>query len=523
MKRYFNILFFFSFVLVYSASNAEFDKEKFAIWNLNYASFLVDEGRYLEAIEAYDSAIDSSVKDKTIYNSLLQKAVVFSIYLNLPDEALLIYDRIYNEFSQMAETALYQKALLLFESSYYKQSIKIMQKYQQQFPNGKFIFHVEVLLNQAENYSNKKTKSKRLDTEPILRILISKNGKHKQIKNVKLIAPTMKINHRDTPILTGNTFEFYNKNNRITICHNKKTIHLDSIEELFIESNHPIIFITKKKHRMYRGKICLKPIKGKLQVINYVLIEQYLRSVVPCESISSWPKETLKAQIIAARTYAYKKLLSRREWDFDLYDDTWDQVYGGVEKETNKINKIIQETRGIIIITKKMKPIQAFYTSNNGGFCADVNAIFGLKNLFYLKAKPDYDSSKANLANWTRIRSTKEIEELLSRRHLAIGSIKRIYPTQKGPSGRVLKIKIVGESKEIEIKSKPFLTGGGLKLPEILFNVTKKNDKYIFQGHGFGHGVGYSQWGGYIMGRKGKNWKEILSFYYTNTNFATFW
>ena len=105
------------------------------------------------------------------------------------------------------------------------------------------------------------------------------------------------------------------------------------------------------------------------------------------------------------------------------------------------------------------------------------------------------------MANWTRTRSKKEIEKLLLHRHLDIGVLKDIYPVKKGPSGRVLKIRIVGDQKEIEIMSKPFLTGGGLKLPEILFTVTKQNDNYIFQGHGFGHGVGYSQWGGYIMGK----------------------
>ncbi|ETR64891.1 MAG: stage II sporulation protein D, partial [Candidatus Magnetoglobus multicellularis str. Araruama] len=205
---------------------------------------------------------------------------------------------------------------------------------------------------------------------------------------------------------------------------------------------------------------CLKAMNKKLYVINYIFIEQYLRSVVPCESISSWPGETLKAQAIAARTYAYKKFISKRSYDFDLYDDTWDQVYGGVEKETKRTDKMVEQTKGIII-THNKKPIHAFYTSNNGGYSADVKSIFGLKQMVYLKAKPDLASSKAQMANWTRIKSKKTIEKILSDRHLTIGSLINIYPTQRGPSGRVLKIKLIGDQKEIEIMTKPFLTGGG--------------------------------------------------------------
>ena len=312
---------------------------------------MVDEGKYLDAIEAYNSAIDSSNNNKTISQSLLQKAMTLSMHLNLPDEALLIYDRIYYEFPQMADSALYQKALLLFESSRFKESIKIMHNYQRQFPDGKFIFHIEAILNKAYLLIDKKIKTEQYETEPILRVLISKNGKQKQIDNIKIVSTSMKVYHKDTLVITGDEFEFYNKNNKIIVYHNKKPVHSGLIEEIDIESNHLIEFASKKKYRLLRGNLHLKAVKGKIRVINYVLIEDYLRSVVPSESIPSWPEETLKAQTIAARTYAYKKVLTRRKFDFDLYDDTWDQVYGGVKKETKKTDKIIQKTRGIIIVS----------------------------------------------------------------------------------------------------------------------------------------------------------------------------
>ena len=72
------------------------------------------------------------------------------------------------------------------------------------------------------------------------------------------------------------------------------------------------------------------------------------------------------------------------------------------------------------------------------------------------------------------------------------------------------------------MRSRPVLTGA-LKLPEILVDIRKEGDVFVFNGRGWGHGVGYSQWGGAGMGKEGKKYREILAFYYAGSEVRRMW
>jgi peptidoglycan hydrolase-like amidase len=145
--------------------------------------------------------------------------------------------------------------------------------------------------------------------------------------------------------------------------------------------------------RDYRGEMQLiLNARGRINVVNALPMEQYLRGVVPMElSPGAYPAvEALKAQAVAARTYALAHRNQSREADFDLRDDTRSQVYGGLTAERDLTNRAVEETRGVVALYTndegRLVPIDALYTANCGGRTENNEVIFGGKPLSYLRS-----------------------------------------------------------------------------------------------------------------------------------------
>ena len=152
----------------------------------------------------------------------------------------------------------------------------------------------------------------------------------------------------------------------------------------------------------YRGEIhlVLNP-RGRINVVNVLPLEDYLRGVVPMElSPGAYPEiEALKAQAVAARSYALARLGRHLDEGYDLVDDTRAQVYGGLSTERELTNRAIDETRGIAAVFPneegKLVPIEALYTANCGGSTENNDEVFGGKTVPYLRAvscSPDRQS-----------------------------------------------------------------------------------------------------------------------------------
>ena len=141
----------------------------------------------------------------------------------------------------------------------------------------------------------------------------------------------------------------------------------------------------------YRGRIEVVPNRrGTLTVINTVDLETYLRGVVPKE-MGPWTfpiVEALKAQAVAARTYAVTNLGKRSEEGYDLLDTVSDQVYGGADAEQSLSDTAVQQTAGLVA-TYNGKPIQALFMADCGGSTVDVSWVFG-GDAPYLKAATCY-------------------------------------------------------------------------------------------------------------------------------------
>lgn len=141
------------------------------------------------------------------------------------------------------------------------------------------------------------------------------------------------------------------------------------------------------KGKWYRGKLIVKNTNGRLTVINDIDLESYLRGVLPVEMSPSWEYEALKAQAIAARSFALANLGKQAKFGYDLKDTTADQAYGGASAETNITNQAIDDTLGLVL-TYDMKIISAYYFSAAGGMTS--NSIWGT-DLPYLRAVPSFD------------------------------------------------------------------------------------------------------------------------------------
>ena len=169
-----------------------------------------------------------------------------------------------------------------------------------------------------------------------------------------------------------------------------RTSNEASEEESRIRTGPAVVRIGKTD---YRGEInlVLNP-RGRINVVNVLPLEEYLRGVVPMElSPGVYPEiEALKAQAVAARSYALAHLGRHLDEGFDVVDDTRAQVYGGLSAERELTNRAIDATRGIAAVfendDRRLVPIEALYTANCGGRTENNEEVFGGKPVPYLRA-----------------------------------------------------------------------------------------------------------------------------------------
>ena len=177
---------------------------------------------------------------------------------------------------------------------------------------------------------------------------------------------------------------------------------------------HPVRYNEKP----YRGRLeVFANTKGTLTVVNVVPLEEYVRGVVPNElSPGGWPElEALKAQAVAARTYAVSNLGRFAAQGYDLTPDTRSQVYGGRSTEHPLTDRAVHETRGRIL-TYKGASVNALYTSTCGGRTEDGENIFGGAPVAYLRGRECALEAGEHFAALD-VRTTREPASLKSAEH----------------------------------------------------------------------------------------------------------
>lgn len=160
-----------------------------------------------------------------------------------------------------------------------------------------------------------------------------------------------------------------------------------------------LIFSTNKnafifsKGKWYRGSMLAQVRGNGITVINDVSLEYYLLGVVPSEMPSKWNQEALKAQAIAARSYAIANLGKRGSKGYDLKDTPEDQAYGGASAETKETNMAVKSTLGEVLVYNN-KVIPAYYHASAGGHTRNASAVWS-RDLPYLASVPSFDDGIA--------------------------------------------------------------------------------------------------------------------------------
>ncbi|MCD7780520.1 MAG: SpoIID/LytB domain-containing protein [Candidatus Gastranaerophilales bacterium] len=161
-------------------------------------------------------------------------------------------------------------------------------------------------------------------------------------------------------------YQFKSKGNEIAVVSNKKEYKLGT-NQVLIKTKTPGFLCSKKA--WYRGDFILNNWGNSgITLINDVELEDYLKGVVPSEMPSKWNTEALKAQAIAARSYAVATRTAGKHSSrgFDLVDTTADQVYGGASAEKATTSQAVEDTKGIVLVQDK-KVLPTYYHASSGG------------------------------------------------------------------------------------------------------------------------------------------------------------
>lgn len=344
-------------------------------------------------------------------------------------------------------------------------------------------------------------------------------------------------------------------------------------ENSMVASKNNITSVDKRK---YNGNFYVDSINNAL--INNVNLEEYIYSVVSGEMGSSFEMDALKAQAIAARSYAISNLKKYIKHGYNLTNDIYSQVYLGVNNVNDKIRKAVDETKGLIA-SFNGEIINATYSSSNGGVIASSEEVWGNKYPYLVMKYDPYSTNTPNV-NWKVEVSRDNLDELLAQK-----TNKRNFTglrLQKNALGRVKDVVVSYNDGDVKLSANKFrLIFGSSKFKSTLFDVNKKventnvkpmpkkektvivastpgpnegvvfdivkltddeldkvskvqnigssaeaggqniietsidlTDKYVFYGKGFGHSVGLSQYGANEMAKQGFKYLEILNFYY---------
>ena len=317
----------------------------------------------------------------------------------------------------------------------------------------------------------------------------------------------------------------------------------------------------RKETQVFAGTLRLVVEADKIVAINELPVERYLTSVISSEMSATASKEFLKAHAVISRSWLLAQMEKRKQLDaggsgffsfvkkddelirwydredhtiFDVCADDHCQRYQGITKQSSPaVEQAINETRGQVL-TYDNEICDARFSKCCGGQTEEFQYCWEDTPKPYLtsfhdpycntsdkhilsQVLNDYDQETPDFYRWTVEYSQEQLSELVNRKLKDdFGTITDLIPLERGKSGRIWKLKIVGTKKTFTI-GKELEIRRALSETHLLssaFEVEKSGDKFILHGSGWGHGVGLCQIGAAVMGEQGKTYDEILLFYY---------
>jgi stage II sporulation protein D len=254
-----------------------------------------------------------------------------------------------------------------------------------------------------------------------------------------------------------------------------------------------------------RGDVVVLKGKTQLAAVNVLPLEDYLVGVLGGEMPKSFPPEALKAQAVAARTYALNKKLEQYGQPYYLGSSVISQVYRGLEVEDERTRDAVVATRGLVL-TWQLQPIEAYFHASCGGRTESGLDALG-RDLPYLKPV-DCGCGRLPTSHWTLELKPADLKPL------GVQKPSALKVQGRSPTGRARRVDLGTRTVDaVTFRERV----GYMKLKSLHFDVEKHRDGWTLSGHGFGHGAGLCQWGARVYADKGWDYRKILQHYYPGT------
>lgn len=296
----------------------------------------------------------------------------------------------------------------------------------------------------------------------------------------------------------------------------------------------------RHEDQTFKGKLSFANDETEIWAVNELPLEDYLTSVISSEMSAEASLEFLKAHAVIARSWA---LAAPKEHTlFDVCADDHCQRYQGLHRITNEnVVRAVRETAGQVL-TYDGQICDTRYSKCCGGQTEIFSTCWEDVDVPYLQSIPcpycnthdphilrqvlnGYDQETTDFYRWTVTYTQQQLSELVSRKlGIDFGTVLNLIPLQRGPSGRIFQLKIVGTKatkvigKELTIRralSESHLYSSAFEVETCTLN--EGEESFILHGRGWGHGVGLCQIGAAVMGEQGFNYEQILQHYYPGT------
>lgn len=317
-------------------------------------------------------------------------------------------------------------------------------------------------------------------------------------------------------------------------------------QELKLEARDNLMTIASSR---YRGALVFAASGSEISAINDVDVEDYLKGVVPKEMPASWHEEALKAQAVVARSYQATNRTKHQAQGFHVCATTHCQVYGGYAAEQPSTNRAVEATRGELLYYGG-RPAEGYFHSSSGGRTESSGNLWNLQ-LPYLVGVEELFAEGSIYDQWSARFTFSEIRLLLQSNGIDIGEVTGAQITKTTENGRALELTILGtRGTHVLQKDRIRIFFGGERVRSTYVTIAgqstaqqsvRRNDgtlsgifyaladiidlsqgttpaagnEVVFEGRGYGHGVGMSQYGAAAMAKKGYDYREILRHYFT--------
>ncbi len=494
---------------------------------LQQARTYLDEGQFLECVEAYEQVAKYASSPREQVHALVRMGDVLSLFLEQKHRAVQVYNGIIQRFGpvQGTENAYFNRAMILYEQRQLPAAEQGFRAYTRMFPQGQrratADFMVEQIREERRQPAKPQPEAKSSGSKASGPAVFSQTSAGSSVPVRVALATRASITlHAQgggklmaggtAQTLAGNTLDIRASGNTLSV--NGKSCGRRCVFE-------PAKGLFAFNGKNYQGKAVVSVHKGKVLLVNTLPVEAYLRGVLPREMMASWDEEALCAQAVAARTYALYLREKSQDKPYDVAATTASQVYGGADAATSRTDRAVARTAGQVLVFDG-KPVLSYFHSHSGGMLEDPAKVW-TTGMPYYQIKDDGISQQFHPVDWTARISAEAVKKALVKHGFHVGAVQGMRVQEVSPSGRWVKVRISTDTGPVDVKGNSLrIWLGAGKIKSTLGTISQQGRGFVFAGKGFGHGVGLSQWGAQGMAKKGSSYNAILAHYYPGTTIS---